>query len=275
MSKIVVTFCEGPHDVAFLTQILKATGFQTYNVAIKNYISPLNEIFEKSLNNMEFAELKIDQVSSKNIPRKILKKDDTIILLYAVGGNRQYEKSSDILHRYYTLVAQSQNEQETDAIVLAGQDLDNDYCFLFFNDADNDKKEEINKINQFLHHFFRDENFRIEDQEIKKLFNTTIGIYIFSEDEGKGTLENLLMSLMKKDNEKIFQEAEMFFDTNYDEGRKVDKINKLKSTITIAGQLQSSGVSQVVTINKSNYLTKKKIEDSCKAQEIVAFFNKV
>jgi len=277
----IVTFCEGPHDSAFLARILKTNFYKTYHIKISDYPYPLKEMFLNSLKNNNYEELNIEQISSSMLPRKILKKENNIILLYALGGNRQYDRVKNILEKFNDIVNNNSNN-------LIGMDTENSYNFIFFNDADEDLDEEVKKINTFLYNFYGKE-FNIKHNDIKNKF----GIYIFHENN-KGTLENLLKEIVYLDNKKLFNDIEIFYNTHFDNNRlkRLKIVNQsgilvekresnfqkeypLKAKINIAGQLQNSGVSQVVTIDKSDLITLNKLQNNKKVQEIIEFFKKV
>lgn len=291
MSKIIVVFCEGSHDVAFLSRLLKTVCYEAYHdVKIKDYPSPLNGIFEGSLKNLEFAELKINEVSSKSIPKKILKRKDSIILLYSLGGNRQYNQAENILKNF--MDTHSDNQISGDEIDGFAGIEQSDISFLFFNDADENFDVEVEKVNTFLKTCLKDENFEVRHDTFTAKESFSYGLYLFSEDGKTGNLEDYLIKLMQKENENIFNTARKYYEHYFNDERLVrkkvkckDKIPKSvndakqpkypnKSVITIAGQLQNSGVSQAVVIEYSDYLTLEKIRDSKKAQEIISFFER-
>lgn len=268
MNHIVVIFCEGVHDVAFLSRLLKTDDYTTYhNSPIGQYPDPLNRIFEGSLKKVDFRSLKIDQLSSQSIPKKILKKEDTIVLLYAVGGNREKGKIHALMEIF----------RDAHSSAGFGGIKSHNLSFVFFNDADNDAGKEATTINQMLQNNLASPDFCVKHNECTKCNNIGYGLYLFSKNGQQGNLENLLIELMRKGNESIFDDAQAYYNDHYDPQRlnKKNKIYLDKSIITIAGQLQNSGASQVVTIEHSDYLTLEKIQKNLHAQEIIQFMKKV
>ena len=268
MNHIVVIFCEGVHDVAFLSRLLKTDAYTTYhNSTIGKYPNPLNRIFEGSLKKVAFSELKIDQLSSQSIPKKILKKEDTIVLLYAVGGNRENGKINPLMEIF----------RDAHSSAGFGGIKSHNLSFVFFNDADNDAREEANILNTMLQNFLASSDFFVKHNEYTKRSDIGYGFYLFSKNGQQGNLENLLIELMREGNEAIFDDAQAYYSDHYDPKRlnKKNKIYPHKSIITIAGQLQNSGASQVVTIEHSDYLTLEKIQKNSHAQEIIQFMKKV
>ena len=117
------------------------------------------------------------------------------------------------------------------------------------------------------------EIFVDDDKIILKKYNPAD---IFTgEDNDKGKLENILLPLMKKDTESIFESSKKFLEENHEVERCKSKFDDLKSIIGTAGQLQISGTSNTVCIEKSDYLTNEKILDNEKCKEIIAFFEKL
>ena len=292
MTKIIVTFCEGTHDVSFLTRLLKTACYKTFhNVKIKEYPTPLNGILKGSLlNEAKFVELKIDQLSSVLIPKKIMKKDDRIVLLYAIGGNRQYARTKDIIDKF--IDTHSSSVVSGDEIAGFAGIEQSEISFIFFNDADKSFNDEVKKVNAFLKEYFDNDSFTIAHNDYVDFQGLKYGLYLFSEDGKVGNLEDHLMKLMIAENEAIFSDAEEYYEKHFSELRlmrkkiecseeiptvvddKVQSIYKNKSLITIAGQLQNSGASQNVTIDYSDYLTLEKIQKSDTAKKIINFIER-
>lgn len=292
MKHLVIVFCEGPHDVAFLTRILKCACYKTYNEQIKNYPHPLSGIFSGALSNMKFAELKLDQVSSKLLPRKILKKGEQIVLLFALGGNRQFDRATQLLETFNDISGLIQNADNSSEIGRIGEIPDLKLSYIFFNDADQDINTELGKLNSFLKNFLDDANFNLKHNHKVNYKGYEYGAYFFSSDGHTGTLEDLLLDIMKDKNETIFSKSTDFYtEHGYSPGTKKLKISfsggapietrsgdpfnvyPKKSIITIAGQLQNSGKSQVTIIEDTDYITLEKIMGYPKTKEIIDFFN--
>lgn len=290
MSRILVLFCEGSHDVAFLSKIFKTACYKTYhNIKIREYPHPLGGIFEGSLKNIPFGDLKIDEISTKSIPNKILKnnEEEKIVLLYALGGNRQYDKSKQIIDLFLDVTVAIQNNGNE--IGLIGQDTQHEISFLFINDADTDLDIEVKKIEKFILDSYGEVLSLTHNNYVAFKNKTKLGTFIFSQNGISGNLEDYLMETMTKNNETIFDAAKSYYENHFDTSRlmrkkvkcqekepieqndKSQKEYKNKSIINIAGQLQNAGVSQAVTVEYSDYLALDKIKSSQKLQEIITF----
>ncbi|MFI5140452.1 MAG: hypothetical protein ACHQIM_21715, partial [Sphingobacteriales bacterium] len=125
-----------------------------------------------------------------------------------------------------------------------------------------------------------------------------IGAFIFTDiDKNTGKLEDILLPLMKHQNETNFEAAGTYLSKHHEDSRlfplklSVDaetsvvtesrsskkgdkeKYDEKKSLLGVVGQLQRSGKSNVVCISDSDYLTLSKIQSSVKCQEIITFFD--
>lgn len=123
-----------------------------------------------------------------------------------------------------------------------------------------------------------------------------VGVYIFADHKfASGTLENILLPLMKQGNEEIFNDAEKFLNKHKNNDRmkplkfvkdeagniserRSDRANKYhhaKSLLGVVGQLQNSGTSNTVCIEKADYITLGKISASQPCQEIIDLFKRI
>ena len=97
----------------------------------------------------------------------------------------------------------------------------------------------------------------------------------------KGTLEDQLLALMHIDNGALFQKAAKFLDANILEPERTKeydakqdkyvgskKYKPKKSQISVAGQLQFSGMNNSVIILKSDYIKKQTILQDIECKRI-------
>ena len=251
---IVTVLCEGPHDVAFITKILKSNGYNSNNnKKIGEYPVPYNHLLETEVKKSNINDLNIQELRNVMLPVSTLQKRHNQLFLYAVGGDSRKDRRQKLLSEIDSFIAKSEGEYE---ILPENTKL----AILYFLDAD--KKGETVRFNEVVSEIkeifndFDDSNF---SKNPVSLFENKLsfGVYIFKEKgNDKGKLEDILLPIMKKENYKIFEEAETFIDNHFDEKRaKGKKFNKEKSIIGTVGQLQKSGGSNVVCISQTDYLT--------------------
>ncbi|MFW2613070.1 DUF3226 domain-containing protein [Aliarcobacter butzleri] len=295
ISNITILFCEGPHDTAFLYRVLKTKCYEVYNDSLLKLPKIVGEFIESKNKHSEYNKLKIDSLKNDFAPYRILLKEDRLILMYSLGGDRDGKDDKDnkrliILNHYFNDILSKISDSDNYGKAFSSEDIDGNifkYNFLFFYDADDDKNQKISIANEYLKKLNLD--FCFEHNKIIKYDQYSFGLYIFSNNEDKGSLEDILFGMMKKDNDKIFEEAEKYYEQFFDEARakrlvtifkdgnivdirkgSIEKDQK-KSLICIAGQLQKKGKSNVVVIEDTDYLTLDKINSDAKLQEI-AFF---
>lgn len=279
MNKIIIAFCEGQHDIAFLSRILLVNNFEAYNKKIKDYIPPLNELFKKALSMTTIADKKLGFQSEHMVPSvAYVKEDEALVLLHNLSGDNCSGKRTQILSMYQTITKETDDD--------FSEDFDLSFKFLYFLDADQKGiKERENEINNEVN--LHD---KIEHGTVKTIQNYEWGCYIYHDDQhhmSYGTLEDILLQLMQPDNEQIFKDAENYINNNrLNEERQKEfvctntsqcykeriKFQEKKSIISIAGQLQFSSMSNAVIIAKSDYIKHTDINNNSHCQQIKSLF---
>ncbi len=295
INNITILFCEGPHDTAFLYRILKTRCYEVYNDILDNLPKVIGKFIESKNKSEGYNRLKVDVLKNDFLPYRILFKENRLILMYSLGGDKdgatdETNKRLVILKHFFDDIS-SQIEipdnygQSFTSKTKEGNSFK--YNFLFFYDADENKEEKLGITNTYLKKLNLD--FILNHNNIHKTEDYSFGTYIFSDNQNKGALENILFDIMKTNNETIFKEATQFYDKNFDNSRTKristncinsipsDKrkggyeVDQKKSIIAIAGQLQKKGKSNVVVIEDSDYLTLEKIKENVTLQEIANF----
>jgi len=305
ISKITIAFCEGPHDTAFLYRILKTKCFISFKDTLDKLPKVIGDFIMSKNKIAEYNLLKIDSLKNDFVPYKIMHKEEELILLYSLGGDKDGNRDENnkrliILNHFLKNIkvnVEDTNNMGEAFIAVNSLKQPFKYKFLFFYDADNDKNEKLNIVNTYLRKINIENT--LKHNEIITKDGYSIGAYIFSDDEDKGSLEDILFSLMKIGNEVCFNKATEYYrehlnkdndmqpktrtkrlSTECIDGVAVDKRkdskqeDEKKSVICIAGQLQKKGKSNVVVIEDSDYLNLDKINSSKKVQEIADFLNR-
>ncbi len=269
MKKILLILCEGPHDVAFLYKILRL-GLSAKDIQdkkITQFDSTLSNYFIKTLKNYRYEEGNLYGKPKMPIPLELTKDDETTqIFIYGLGGDYQIQNWKNTIQAYQDLIS-SEHENKKYEISLA----------LFF-DADKEGVEHRLKTTQ---EYFREllpelDQITLTENTLATSSYKKIGLNIFADTNGTGNLESILIPLMSKGNEDIFNNAANYFETNFDKKRvKKNNAKKEKSMIGIAGNLQHSGVANNSIIQQSDYITKEKIDKNEQCQKIIEFFKEL
>lgn len=292
--KILITLCEGPHDVAFLYRILLTEGFTNCQLKINEYPKPLDSFLTEQAKGENIEDRKLEEVRNRLLPSEVLIRDNKeLILFYAIGGDGKKEQRKTLVEKIRSFAS------ITDPKAFNPTDTNYKYSIFYLFDADDKGIEaRLKEINAELK-----ETISVLDQSIDangakiSFENIDYGAYIFARpDESIGKLEDILLPLMRKENDAIFDSADNYLkahgnpdriyrltikrDANgsLSEQRKTKKESKFdsqKSAIGIAGQLQNSGATNTVCIKFSDYLNLKKIKEDRSCQDIVAAFNRL
>lgn len=281
--KVILALLEGPHDVAFVYRILKENGFNTTKKLIKDLPSPLDKYLSnpRQFLSASLENLKVGTVRMSSFPMEVLEKDQNTILLFPSGGVEQSEVRKKIITQFNAIkevgtAGSADNEKDLSISILYLLDAETQGLGYRLNAIANEIKVAMGKP---------EETLEFTNGSYLKLDDIDFGVYVFTET-GKetGRLEDILLPLMKQNNDDIFDDASVFlgkvndyFDlfkgkTNNADVKLItrvdgEKFNYEKSLVGTVGQLQTSGKSNVQVIREGSYLTKEKIlqDDNCKA----------
>ncbi|MEE1884377.1 DUF3226 domain-containing protein [Pedobacter flavus] len=289
---VIVCLLEGPHDAAFLYKILKTNGYSEFRKPIKALPGPIFGFLTnpKHHSDLTVSEMTYDMANRRIYPFDVLidENEANCILLYPLMGVQNAALREKII-------------KSIDDVVVLGDDgaadfsEDHKYVIAYLVDADNDGVEErLNSISEELMSFFPDIKVDVfkENGTVQIIGDLEIGVFVITEIGSQtGRLEDILIPLMKLDNDDIFSKAEEFLgiheQTNLFKGKVeryengiIKKINNVKydykkSLVATVGQLQKSGMSNTVCIKQTDYLETAKIQANESCRSIVNFLNKI
>lgn len=280
ISKHIIVFCEGEHDIAFLSRILFVLGFSAYEKKVKDFHKPFNQLYITNLSNKKFEDTEFKfQRPKRKVPYTVLIKDDILVVFHNFDGDGNFASggAESIKKMYLDLNIESRRKIENYEFIS--------YRFLFFLDSDDigveKRLDELKKL-MTLEEF--------ENNTIYTKDTYEVGAYIFHDDKDPhkyGKLEDILLEVMKDSNENIFEKSKNYIEENIlttDRQRRficnsekeepIGRIEfkKLKSIISSAGQLQFSGSSNTVIIANSDYIKKADIDANVHCQNIIKLF---
>lgn len=251
MDKIIIVLCEGAHDIAFLNRILLVNGFDEYSKKISGLKQPFQDRFKREFNND-----RIGFITNYKIPSSIYSKDNKYIFFHNMNGDMKIKERKELVEMYKKII----ESEFTD-------DFGIEYRFIYFLDADEKGVEKrIEEIELEIGISNLENGMIIKDSKFE------YGCYIFHcKETKKGTLEDILIEIMGKNEENIFKNSKIFLENNKlnedrqrefvcnsktEEYIKSVKYKDKKSVISIAGQLQFSGVNNTVIIKDSDFIRK-------------------
>ena len=293
-TQIIIALCEGPHDVSFICKLLKANGFKSNeSKKLIDFPPPMGALMSQEVVKTNVEELNIQQIGNNILPKNTLEKDENYVFLYSIGGDGiKVAFRQNILKSIKGFViepGEAKRGRETANTLFS-------IAYLFDADAKgvNVRLGEVEAEIKTIISTLPNATFTVNGQ-FATCEGIKLGAYIFTgSDNNTGKLEDILMPLLKSGNEVIFDNAETYLDTNFDQTRtfplklsiannvvtenrsarvKDTDFDRQKSIIGITGQVQRSGKPNTVYISDTDYLTLAKINGNQKCQEILAFFN--
>ncbi|MDX7891398.1 hypothetical protein SJU70_09045 [Aeromonas caviae] len=257
MNKIIVAICEGGHDIAFISRVLLAHGFNNYDKKIKDFFAPFDKKFFNAMASAKVDEKKLGyQPPPSEVPSMALSTENSLVFLHSMGGDTFREERINLINSYKNVKGQDGFSQ-----------YEFDFRFIYFLDADEigvtGRLQQINEELQL-------ENGIANNGDLIVHQGNEFGAYVFHDAANNmGTLENIVTNLLRVNGDREYIAANEFIENNmldterqkeirYREGAQVyygqPKFYKSKSTMSIMGQLQFSGSSNIVFIKNTDFI---------------------
>jgi len=263
-------------------------GYINFTRKLKEYPAPLDQLLISEAKRSSIEEMNLQMLQRRLLPIEIMKrKEETQLLLYSLGGDSKQEERKKLLQNF----KDSFIMEDPDAFLPSEGESGS---IAYFFDADKKGVEKRYKeITEEINSLFEKHTIELTIKNpIAEINNVKLGAYIFADPENdSGKLEDILLPLMRIENETIFDNAKNYIDDNRNKerhqklkihimegviGEKRDskrmKFDLKKSIIGIAGQLQNSGASNIPVIRDCDYLTLDKIKSNKQCQNIIKFF---
>lgn len=274
---ISVVLCEGVHDISFVSKILCANGCEEYRVQINNFPYPIGEQIKNNYARDTIGEKIIGNGSdSPFVPKAVYTDGNKVILFHNMNGDGDTNARFDLIEQY-----------RKNSIALGFKNPDKIMAFEFYLFYDADDLGVDGRL-AWIEEEFADKCHLTVGKlgQAKKVFlpDITVGTFVFSDPqdpEKKGTLEDQLLLLMRKENGELLDRAGAFlqanalepdrtkeYDPKQDKYTSGKKYKPKKSQISIAGQLQFSGMNNSVIILKSDYIKKQVILQDAECKKI-------
>ena len=292
--KVYVALCEGPHDIALIGKILKVYGFALVDGTVSTFPHPMNRMTKKSIEAAAVSTKHIEQgISSYKIPRAVYHcGEDCYVFLHSMGGDSHQTESKELIGIY---------EDFYQSFAFGNPDHIESFAYTIFYDADSIGVDgRVQQIRETFGDLCVEQGARIASGSMlvpMMASHSSLGCYVFhdpDDSQQRGSLEDLLLHMMRRNNETIFRRAEEYLqagrsallgadsesetvrDKEYDPSngkyKGGHKYHEKKSLIAAAGQLQFSGMQNAVTILKSDYITREDILENEECDKIAGLF---
>ena len=263
--KIIVLICEGKTDTSFLSVLLKSEmEFLDYsNKTILSKIKePLGSYLLHMFNDYEYEDFKVfERPPIPIILRKNSANSEIFCLIYSADGKNKINNYKQIITFFRDIASLSSNPNKF--ALKSGVTSSISLC-LFFDADKKGIRPTVEEVKNNYSNFLPEIEQIAHNTNIKTNTFKSIGCYILFGNDEVGTLEDIIIPLMKDGNETIFDSAIKYLnDNNFtrEEG-KLD-VEQKKSAIGVAGQLELSGLDNGDIIRKSKYLSGKLKNEKC------------
>ena len=253
---VKIVMCEGPHDTAFVSRILRVLGCSNDKTQIGEFPGYLKEFLIRQYN-PDVESFPVHNARNKTItPNYGLNyKDEVLFLLYNMGGDSKKGNRKKFSEYFLSLFGTQ---------MTSPSELGFNVHIVYEFDADMDgKNKRVEQVNKELKEMLPDFP-GIAHGEYCDYKNITWGTYIFSAPEkDTGKLEDMVLPLMREENEDLFADIEQVADKREDYGlyhrhkKKLEKDgwDKDKAMIGMAGQLHKFGNANAAIIEQSRLIT--------------------
>lgn len=275
MEKICVVFCEGQHDIAFVSRILKVNGYSVYNNKIKQFLKPFDTLFKKQLEEKNVSDRKLGFNPDYRLPSVSLSRnDERLVFFHNMGGDGKVAERATLIKMY--------REIKGDDDFTAEFTFDFRFIFLFDSD-DHGIDARIRELNTELGFGRTIENGRIAQHEGHEW-----GAYIFHQSgNDQGDLEDIIIDIVNTSEPIILEQSQLFLNGNSLPPARTKefictheevsykpsiKYKHKKSLLSVAGQLQFSGMSNAVFIANSDFLTLQQLTENEHCSSIANLF---
>lgn len=269
--KTRVVFCEGAHDVSFISQVFKhCLGFKR-NTSLKlaEFPAPFNQLFQASVKHRAVDDLSLDMARKFFLPDQVLCKDRQWVLLFNSGGDSKTDMLKAFLADLLPLIRRA-NVFAEEAVTAV------DYLFTY--DADESGvKNRVDKVRKAFAtvdgEIFVEGEFEASKSE-HGYINKDKAVFVWGEDTQRGTLEDWLIPMYRQKHQDNLNTAFTTLDTMFEWGDGVAKKSKRsKAAITLLGQKKKPGGSMAVVLDQAKLLGSKDFNQAAPVQDFVQFLN--
>lgn len=247
--KVLFVFCEGPHDAHFIGRLLKASKqYKDYEVALKNYPSPLGKFISGKFAHNNIDEIRIGRLNNPLIPvcGLISENNEYLVFPISLGGMDQTEVAKSLLKTVQSSFA-------SDILNLPDFDV-SAVSILFIYDADARGLTDTETLwrTRFEENFPETQTLSIGKWSLQG--DHRVALFVFTDAQGdQGTLEDNLIELFRQKDESLLLAATDIMENNFEiistEGDPLaHETKKKKSILTICGQAEKKNAGSALTI---------------------------
>ncbi|WP_273660409.1 hypothetical protein [Pseudomonas aeruginosa] len=274
-SEVFLFFCEGPHDSAFLSLLLrKALGVDRQNLVVSDLPYPFSNIIKKSMESRAAEDLRLDLAKKFFLPDFVHARGEKLILIFNSGGkNRRVESMLPFLESIFDLLSVG----STFGGGEGGRTVPSVRCSIFV-DADSDGTSVA------LSEISRDFALICEQDWVSQAWQDSDGGRFYTQstafgevsahiwrkwEEDGGTLEDILIECFEGSG--TVQSTQECLDRRFSwepsepqnpKNVSATAAKRLKATLCIEGQRKKPGGSLSVVLDQAGLLTEESMARS-------------
>ena len=278
---VCITFCEGAHDVAFLHRTLKSLfGFvEETNWAFKDYPAPLNVQFQATVAKHFSQDLSHTKLYDFLLPKKVLRRADIVVLIFRTdGGDRaKLDRARVYLERFFKLLRKAQTFPDNPTVRNPTACVSRAFV-LFLYDAEG---VGFKKVRETLYSVFGalladslgDGGWVVDAHNPALARAERSAVYIWGDDEGFGTLEDLLLPIHEESDPERFNAAKDCIDAlcSWDIAKIPQRAKRGKSIMCLLGQKKKPGSAHSVMIDHTKTMREQAFASSPAVVSFSAF----
>lgn len=259
----LLAFCEGTHDLAFVRRVLRSRlGFEKVDWQFSEFPAPVNSLFRQNVERHAAQDLSLDMAHKFYLPDHVLRRDACIAMLFNSGGKDKAFQIKNFLADYLQLLPLAETfPQGANALIARS-------FVLFLNDADSHGALAVRtKIKQDFATVdgrpWLTEDWSVDPADPAGAVAADIGAYVWGDENGVGTLEDLLIPIHRATDFGRVDAAEQCidglfnWDVDHDDPKRriAERARRYKAVIALLGQRKKPGMSQSVMIGQTKIMS--------------------
>lgn len=281
-SDVHLMFCEGPHDAAFLNQVLgKLLGFKKEQLKLSELPYPIGNVLQQSFKTRAAEDLRFDMAKKFFLPDYVLMREARLVMIFNYGGSNRAHTMPLFLQDAFTLL---------EATAFSGG-AQVPLSYVVFADADvvgvpGTRGQIVNDLKQIGSHVWLGQDWIPLEGTAHAAWQKTAqgraACYVWRQaDADCGTLEDLVLECLS--DQAGFAETQAFVEQRFDwdpppgaSNQKVCALNakRLKAIFCVEGQGNKPGGSLGVVLDQGDLLTEVRLSASRSVRDCVTFLRK-
>lgn len=264
--KIRFLYCEGPHDVEFITKTIQCHDLAAIDKRVLSELPPpLDMLTIRAFQAVDIENIRLDKPSGSFIPSKLLKEreSDTYYLVYSIGGKYRLKDAFNSV-KMSTLLSTKIDTLEVENYFI----LDADYEGMDHGG----RAATLQYIKDQATEHLGEEMVPSEGKYTSDSYE--VFYYILTDqDENEGTLEDIMSGMIKHD--QVFEQAQRYCDEISSMSETITKLKisdatkKQKAVLTTYSQVFNPSYSLAVGISSKEVIDEAKMLESSQCGSLI------